>query len=146
TRDQMAVYIARALAGGDEYVPTGPVTASFTDVPTDYWAYDHIEYAKGQQVVAGYTATTYEPTLVVSRGQMAVFIARAMAGDDGSVPAPTGGPTFSDVPQDFWSYRHIEYVAAADVVGGYGGGLYQPEGPVTRDQMAVFICRAFGLL
>ncbi len=146
TRDQMAVYLSRALAGGDEYVPTGPVTASFSDVPVGYWAYDHVEYARDQHVVMGYTPTTYEPTLVVSRAQMAVFLARAIAGDDQSVPAPSAGPTFSDVPEDFWAHRHIEYIAAAEVVGGYGGGLYQPMGPVTRDQMAVFVCRAFGLL
>ncbi|NIR00109.1 MAG: hypothetical protein GTN78_07880, partial [Gemmatimonadales bacterium] len=32
TRDQMAVYISRALAGGDENVPAGPAAASFPDV------------------------------------------------------------------------------------------------------------------
>ena len=34
-RGQMAVFISRAMAGGDGNVPTGPATASFTDVPTD---------------------------------------------------------------------------------------------------------------
>jgi hypothetical protein len=31
-------------------------------------------------------------------------------------------------------------------VNGYGDGLYHPERPVTRDQMAVYIARAFELL
>ena len=39
TRDQMAVYISRALAGGDAAVPAGPSTATFSDVATDYWAF-----------------------------------------------------------------------------------------------------------
>jgi PKD repeat protein len=53
--------------------------------------------------------------------------------------------TFPDVPADFWSYRHIEYIAAAQVAGGYTDGLYHPENPVTRDQMAVYISRALNL-
>jgi hypothetical protein len=42
TRDQMGVYISRALAGGDDAVPAGPATATFSDVPTDYWAFKYV--------------------------------------------------------------------------------------------------------
>ena len=96
-------------------------------------------------IVGGYGDGTYQPEVTIDRGQMAVFIARAMAGDDASVPDPTGDPSFPDVPADFWSYRHIEYIAAEEVAGGYYDGLYHPESFVSRDQMAVFICRAFDL-
>jgi hypothetical protein len=144
TRDQMAVFISRALAGAT--VPAGPAEPTFDDVPTDYWAYDYIEYAVANDVVDGYVDGNYHPEFDIDRGQMAVFIARAMAGDDQSIPDPTGDPTFPDVPARFWSYRHIEYIAGEGVAGGYGDGLYHPEGLVSRDQMAVFITRAFGLL
>jgi len=149
TRDQMAVYISRSIctptgeAGMLDYVP--PATPSFTDVPTDFWCYKYIEYAAEHTVVGGYEDGTYQPQVPLDRGQMAVFIARAIAGDDQSIPAPTGDPSFADVPADFWSYRHIEYAAAEEVAGGYTDGLYHPEYTCTRDQMAVFISRAFGL-
>jgi hypothetical protein len=150
SRDQMAVFISRSIATPtgemslDEYVP--PTIPSFTDVPTDFWAYKYIEYAAEHNIVGGYGDGTYQPQLNLDRGQMAVFIARAMVGDDESVPDPTGDPSFPDVPADFWSYRHIEYIAAEEVAGGYYDGLYHPENPVDRAQMAVFICRAFNLL
>jgi len=149
SRDQMAVFIARSIctptgeAGMADYVP--PATPSFSDVPTDFWCYKYVEYAAEHNVVGGYGDGTYQPHLTVDRGQMAVFIARAIAGDDGSVPDPTGDPSFPDVPADFWSYRHIEYIAAQGVAGGYFDGLYRPENLVSRDQMTVFISRAFGL-
>jgi len=54
--------------------------------------------------------------------------------------------TFPDVPADFWSYKHIEYCVGHGVVQGYPDGTYQPLWPVTRDQMAVYIARAFGLI
>jgi len=150
SRDQMAVFISRSIATPtgpgslDEYVP--PTTPSFSDVATDYWAYEYIEYAAEHNIVGGYDDGTYHPDYALDRGQMAVFIARAMAGDDESVPDPTGDPSFPDVAADFWSYRHIEYIAGEGVAGGYYDGLYHPEIPVTRDQMAVYIAKAFGLL
>ena len=105
TRDQMAVYISRALVGGDVYVPTQPAQVSFPDVPADYWAYKYVEYAKTENVVGGYPDGSYQPTVTVDRGQMAVFIARAIAAPTDrpdltsyTAPAPA---TFSDVPTDF---------------------------------------------
>lgn len=83
TRDQMAVYISRALLGGDSYVPSGPATASFPDVPTDYWAFKYIEAAKANNVVTGYPDGTYLPGATVDRGQMAVFVARDRDTDGG---------------------------------------------------------------
>ncbi|MBN1459734.1 MAG: S-layer homology domain-containing protein, partial [Armatimonadetes bacterium] len=146
TRDQMAVYIARSLSGGDEGVPEFEGTASFSDVPRSHWAIDYVEYAVDAQVVGGYEDGTYHPTQTVNRGQMAVFIARALAGSDDDVPEYTGAPSFPDVSSNFWAFRHIEYIRAAGVTQGFGDGLYHPEYPVTRDQMAVYVARAFDLL
>ena len=81
-RAQMAVFITRALAGGDAKVPAGPTTAHFPDVPTSHWAYKYIQYAYADNIVAGY-ADGYEPNTNVTRDQMAVFIAR-------SIVSPTG--------------------------------------------------------
>jgi PKD repeat protein len=161
-RDQMAVYISRSIctptgeAGLADYTP--PATPSFSDVATDYWAYTYIEYAVAANIVTGYGDQTYRPEYVLDRGQMAVFIARAIVdplGEEGLVSyLPPGTPTFPDVPNTgygddgadpFWAYTHIEYIAAESVCGGYGDGLYHPEYVCSRDQMAVYIARAFNL-
>jgi hypothetical protein len=145
TRDQMAVYISRALAGGDANVPEAGPDPTFSDVPEDHWAYGYIEYAAQQQVVRGFSDGLYRPDLELDRGQMAVYVARSIAGSDDAVPSPTGAPSFEDVPGTFWSYRHVEYCVSQGVVSGYEDGLYHPERVVTRDQMAVYVSRAFGL-
>jgi hypothetical protein len=150
TRDQMAVYIARAVAGGDANVPTAPAEPSFTDVSPDHWAYQYIEYAQAQEIVQGYSDGSYQPEVVVTRDQMAVYISRAIVTPigDANVPEPDPGaePTFTDVAADYWAYRYIEYCAARGVVQGYSDGTYQPTNPVTRDQMAVYVARGFELL
>ncbi len=152
TRDQMAVYISRALAGGDGKVPTGPATATFSDVPIDYWACKYVEYAAAQNVVQGYSDGTYKPTDQVDRGQMAVFIARSIytptaARLDLTGYAPPATATFPDVATDFWAYKYVEYIAQPGiaVTKGYPDGDYHPEYICTRDQMAVYVARAFKL-
>ena len=145
TRDQMAVFTARAKAGDDGNVPAGPATPTFSDVPTGYWAYKYIEYCKAQGIVGGYSDGTYQPAATVTRDQMAVFIARAKAGGDGNVPPGPGTASFSDVPTGFWAFKHIEYCKAQSIVGGYPDGTYKPTTTVTRDQMAVFVSRAYAL-
>ncbi len=149
-RDQMAAYIARAIAGGDSffdtYDPGGAL--SFWDVAADYWAYKYIEYCTdpAQDVVKGYEDGSYHPLEAVNRGQMAAYIGRAIAGGDGFFTSydPGGSVSFPDVGTEFWAYKYIEYIADAGVTQGYPDGRYYPEVLVTRDQMAVYISRAFG--
>jgi hypothetical protein len=146
TRSQMAVFISRALAGGDSSVPDGPDTATFDDVPTDHWAYKHVEYCVANDIVQGYDPVTYGPAAAVGRDAMAVFISRAVAGGDDNVPVGPDTATFDDVPTDQWAYKYVEYCAAEGIVQGYDPVTYGPTVTVSRDQMAVFIARAFGLV
>jgi hypothetical protein len=150
TRDQMAVYISRALVipSGDAAIPGSEPPPTFSDVPADHWAYRWIEYAVSRNVVQGYPGGTYHPDEVVNRGQMAVYVARAVAGSDDAVPPDTDGATFTDVTETNewgWCYRYVEYCAANAIVQGYAHHTYRPANAVTRDQMAVYVARAFEL-
>jgi hypothetical protein len=150
TRDQMAVYVSRALAEGDENVPDFAGAPTFPDVGAEHWALDHVEYAVSQNVVAGYPDGYYRPQYEVTRDQMAVYIARSLVAPTGEAAladyVPADPRNFPDVASDFWAYTHIEYCVENGVVQGYPDGYYHPEYVVTRDQMAVYIARAFGLV
>ena len=155
SRDQMAIYTARALAGGDAAVPTGPADPTFPDVASEGVTYRYIEYAVANEIVFGYPDGLYHPERNVDRGQMAVFIARAMATPTGETGMsgyePTGVPTFPDVtraPTDpFRScYKYVEYIAEQGVTHGYPDGLYHPAYIVSRGLMAIYVARAFALL
>ena len=147
TRDQMAVYITRALLrpDGDAGIPTPESPPTFSDVPPDHWAYQQIEYAVSQNVVQGYSDGTYRPEAVVDRGQMAVYIARGIVAPNGDAGIPDAGPsaTFPDVPGEndewVWCWKHVEYLFLRYVVTGYMDGYYHPEFPVTRDLMSAYI-------
>jgi len=148
-RAAMAAYIARAMAGGEASVPTGTAVATFADVPLGHWAFDYVEYLAASNVVEGYPDGAYHPEIVVSRGQMAIFIARAIVDPPGEAGLagymPSLIPSFPDVRpgQSYW--RHVEYLQEQGVVYGYPDGRYQPEYVVSRGLMAIYVARAFGL-
>ncbi len=63
------------------------------------------------------------------------------------MPTSLAKPAFADVSwfrNDVY-FRYVQYLAKEGVTTGYSDGCYHPEYKVTRDQMAVFIARAFGL-
>jgi len=110
-----------------------------------------VQYAVSKGVVKGYSDGTYKPTDQVDRGQMSVFIARAIAtptdGADLVNYTPPATATFPDVPTSFWAYKYVEYIAqpTIGITKGYPDGDYHPEYVCTRDQMAVYVARAFKL-
>ena len=87
--------------------------------------------------------------LMESLEKRGVFIARSVAnptGEEGLTSyAPPPSATFPDMPTDHWAYKHVEYVKSKEIVKGYPDGTYQPDVVVTRDQMAVYVARAFQL-
>ena len=151
-RDQMAAFLARAVAGGESLVPDGPSAPSFSDVPRDYWAYDYIEYATSLNIVEGYSGNQFAPTKTMDRGHMAVFLARAIVdptGEEGLASyVPPRRPTFRDVSPDrknSWCYKHVEYLASLGVTSGYLDSRFGPTVTLSRDETAVFLARAFEL-
>jgi len=137
TRDQMAVFIVRATG-----LPTAAPSGKFTDVPPGFWASPQIEGMVTAGLVGGYGDLLYHPEYVVRRDQMAMFIARGMLLST-SIPSGPPTPTFVDVPISDIAYNSVEYCKTNHVVGGYDPTHYAPAVEVTRDQMAVFIYRAF---
>jgi hypothetical protein len=144
TRDQMCVFMARAenWVGWQQDLSTAP--ALFDDVPAGFWAGKAIEECVNHEVVTGYPDHFFRPTRPVQRDDMCVFIARAKGWITLNDPMNSAAADlFPDVPHDYWCATAIEACMNHGIVYGYPDGLYRPYLVVTRDQMAVFIWRAF---
>ncbi len=59
-------------------VSPAPGTATFSDVPTSYWAFQYIEALAASGITVGCTPGTFCPEDPVTRAQMAVFLAKAL--------------------------------------------------------------------
>lgn len=142
TRAQMAVFLERGMRGSSFNPPAATGTV-FLDVSAGSFAAAFIEQLFVDGITAGCGADNYCPSDQVTRAQMAVFLLRAVHGAGFSPPSATG--IFADTPIGSFAVDWIEQLAAEGITSGCGGGNYCPDAPVKRDQMAVFLVRAFGL-
>jgi hypothetical protein len=117
------------------------LSGEFPDVPSDYWAFNEIMACRASGIVSGYWDGTYRPADPVTRDQMAVYIARAVAAGDANVPTGPATATFPDVPTGHWAFKYVQYCYDQAVVQGYWDG-YHPDEYVSRAQMAVYVSRA----
>lgn len=143
TRDQMAVFLLRAIEG-PSYVPPA-ATGVFADVPTNYWAARFIEsfYSRGITSGCASNPLQYCPQSPVTRDQMAVLLLRSKYGAAYQPPPATG--VFADVPTNYWAAAWIEQLYNEGIAGGCSASprQYCPGNTVSRDQMAVFLVRTF---
>jgi hypothetical protein len=137
------VYPPSLVSSAPDLASSAVTTATFTDVPTTYWAWSEIErlYAAGITSGCSTTPLSYCPENTVTRTQMAIFLERGMRGS--TYTPPTGsGIVFADVPLGTWGIDWIEKLSADGITSGCGGGNYCPGDNVTRAQMAIFLLRA----
>ncbi len=133
TRAQLAAMLNRVLSLDYHVSKT-----QFSDVLPGYWGYADIAAAKGAGIVVGFPDGTFKPEKVVTRAELAVILDRAF-----NLPYPTAGFSFHDLgkPGFAWADSSIVNLAGNGIAGGYAGGLYKPENPVTRAEVAVFLSR-----
>jgi hypothetical protein len=143
TRGQMAVFLMRGIQGRG-YTPPPATAVRFGDVPLGHPFASWISALADAGITGGCGGGNFCPDTIVTRAEMAVFLMRAVLGA-GFRPPPATGARFNDVPSDNLFAPWIEALAARGITGGCGGGRYCPDTGVSREQMAVFLVRGFGL-
>ena len=109
---------------------------SFTDVAADAWYYDAVDSVCQNGLMSGTSATTFGPDGVLSRAQLCQILYAAQG-----YPAVTDASPFPDVEDGAWYADAVTWAAGQGIVSGYGGGLFGPDDPVTREQLAAILWR-----
>ncbi|HEX2224524.1 MAG TPA: S-layer homology domain-containing protein [Thermoanaerobaculia bacterium] len=117
------------------------VPPRFSDVPAASPFRRFVEALFNSGISGGCGNGAFCPTALVTREQMAVLLLRAAQGA-AFQPSACGAPIFNDVPCSNPFAPWINELAVRGISGGCGGGSYCPGGPVTREQMAVFLLLA----
>jgi hypothetical protein len=113
----------------------------FTDVPPDDVHERAIDCAVHYDIASGRTAVTYAPADLVSREQLAGFLARTVRAAGGTLPEPTR----DHFPDDGESVHAdaIDRLAEAGLISGRADGRFDPRGQVSRAQLASFLTRVY---
>lgn len=140
TREQMALFISRTF--GWYGTTPGATTQFFTDV-VELTAESQLAIADiaGLSITTGASPNTYEPAGLVTREQMALFLARTVRA--AAVDLPDGASQgFSDIAGlSSESQLAINQVKQMGITTGASATTYNPSAVVTREQMASFLAR-----
>lgn len=113
--------------------------AEFSDVPAEHWAHAAISELAKRGVIRGFEDGSFQPDTAVTRAEFTKLLAAALRLEGGTEVM------FQDVGQDKWYAPYIAAAAAQGLVTGTGDGRFEPEAEITREDIAVILCRAAAL-
>ncbi len=111
----------------------------FSDVDADAWYAEAVMYCREHNLMAGIGNNQFAPESSLTRAQFATVLYRIEG-----TPAVTGTDAFTDTPDGAWYSDAVLWASQQDLISGYGGGLFGPNDPVSREQMTTIFWRYAG--
>lgn len=111
----------------------------FCDVNATDWFAPAVEYAYTNGLMKGTAPARFEPNGTLTRAQ----IAQILYSKNGQ-PQVTGTTPFTDVAQGDWFYNAVCWAYENQVVNGTSETTYEPNAPVTREQLAKMLYAVAG--
>lgn len=124
-------------------VSTGAQMSSvFPDVPTsaDYFEAVNALYEIG--IVTGDENGNFNPNSTITRAEVATMICRLQGVEDEAKSMSTSA--FTDLPKSHWANGYVAKAAEMGIINGHGNGKFEPESPVTCEQMLKMLVCAWG--
>ena len=115
---------------------------SFKDVPKTSPYYKEITEMAGQGIIFGYTDGTFKPNDVILRRHAAALVNRAKGK---ALTQTTKYYKFKDVPESHPNYADIRALQQAGIFAPDSKGNFNPNKPLTREEMAKVLVIAFDL-
>ncbi|MEG1973110.1 MAG: S-layer homology domain-containing protein, partial [Oscillospiraceae bacterium] len=115
-----------------------PKEVIFTDVPVDYWGYEAIRYMNAKGAAEGYEGGMFLPNNMVTRAEFIQMIIKVFDPKI-EITADFKNP-FEDVTEEDWFANSIFKANILGVFFGSGASA-EPNKQITKQEMAVLICR-----
>ncbi|NLC67238.1 MAG: S-layer homology domain-containing protein [Clostridiaceae bacterium] len=132
-------------ANGKYIAPEGVIVYTvqnkkdFTDI-SGHWAQSYIDFVTEREIFLGTSRNTFAPDEAMTRAMFVTVIGRLYERSYGEI-TPSANPTFNDCDYSAWYGKYVDWAAENNIIKGYGNGLFGPDDPVTREQMAVILHR-----
>ncbi len=111
----------------------------FSDVDAGAWYAEAVIYCREHNLMDGTGNNRFAPESSLTRAQLATVLYRIEG-----TPAVTGTDAFTDTADGAWYNDAVLWASQQNLISGYGGGLFGPNDPVSREQMAAIFWRYAG--
>ena len=133
----LAALLAVCMVASLLFVPAA--AATFDDVAEDHWAANAIGRWADYDVLGGHGDGTFTPEKSMTRAEFASMLVKMLG------LTAKSDKTFDDVSADAWYAEVVSIAVKAGIINGKTAGNFAPNDPVTFEEAAVMMCRAFGL-
>ena len=120
------------------FITSLPASAvqTFSDVTEKMWSYGSILYAVSAGYMKGVGDGKFDPAGSLTRAMVATVLWRRE-----NSPAPSAPSGFDDVPAGEWYADAVAWAKEAGVVQGVSDKEFNPNGLITREQLATMLFR-----
>jgi hypothetical protein len=123
-----------------EYTVTVKAADQFTDVRPGDWFYENVMRAVELGIAKGKGNGIFDPYGNITRRDFAIMLAQAMGqSNDGEAVSP-----FPDVADDDYGVVSIAFLYDKGITVGDNEGNFNPDANITRQEVAIFMAKAFG--
>jgi hypothetical protein len=116
----------------------GESVKQFSDLAGYAWAKEAVETLAGKGVVSGKGESLFDPGAAVTRAEFAALVTMMLKYQ----ASPGTGQPFQDVPETAWYHGAVAAAYTAGLISGRSTGQFDPEGSITRQEMAAIIAKA----
>lgn len=106
----------------------------FTDVPNNAWYTNGVLFCNQKGYMNGTSGDKFSPDMKFSRAMFVTVLAKI----DGADTKSYTDTHFSDVPDNEWYSKPVEWAYQNNYATGTGNGKFSPEASVTRETIAQF--------
>ncbi|WLR53017.1 S-layer homology domain-containing protein [Bacillus tianshenii] len=140
-RKFMAASISTAVVASAVAPVVANAESNFTDVQSNDWFYDAVNYLTSKDVLDGFEDGSFRPSEDVTRAQAAKILAVTLELDVEN----TNEVSFPDVDEDAWYANYVSALVEEGVINGFEDGTFRPDETLTRAQMAKMITEAYDI-
>ncbi|MFI3230958.1 MAG: S-layer homology domain-containing protein [bacterium] len=116
--------------------------AQYKDVQ-GHWAYSAIGFVMKEGYFMGTSENTFSPEGMMTRAMVVTTLSRVAQVNTSILQ---NSDTFKDISSDMWYTGAVNWALENNITRGISNTEFDPDGPVTREQMAVFFLNFANLI
>ena len=117
--------------------PSEPIDLPFDDIDQSFWAYKAVSNLYSKGIINGKTPNEFFPNDNITREEFVKLLVLACNVEDGGEKV-----AFTDVSESEWYYKYIVSAFSDNIVTGKSDGSFGIGEHISRQDMAVMVCRA----